>query len=115
VLLGVDSKTEGAPLGKAMLFGLLLERLKRRNWDEKEKRRFFLSSIGRSFSSPFVVAERLNLFSDVCFSSVAGIRVEARDLLVVNSGSSEASREEGVESVRRLEGACITHHISTEH
>ena len=111
VLLGVVPKTDdGVVPGKAMLFGRLLERLARRNCEEKEKRRFFVSSLGTSFS--FSVAERINGLSGVRCSGVALHRVDALDLLVTSTGSSEASREEGAESVRLCPEAYIAHHIS---
>jgi hypothetical protein len=98
VVFGVVPKNDdGVVLGKAMLLGRLLERLARRNCDEKEKRRFFFSSLGSSFS--FSVAERISCFSGVGFSRVALHLVDALDLLVTSSGSSEASREEGAEFV----------------
>jgi hypothetical protein len=88
--LGVLEKTD-VLLGSARLVGRERDRLDRRN-DVNEKRRFFLSSFGLSVS-----AEKLF----VVFSGVA-IRDVGK-----NSGSSEASREEGIESDRRC-GPYIT-------
>jgi hypothetical protein len=85
VPLGVLEKND-VLLGSAMLVGRERDRLDRRN-DVNEKRRFFLSSLGLSVS-----AEKLL----VVFSGVA-----IREDVGKNSGSSEASREEGIESDRR--------------
>lgn len=89
-------------LGRAILFGLLPERLTRRIADEKEKRRLLLSSPGLSFPSGNRVEG---------FSGVAVIAVEVLDRPVLLSGSCEASRGQGADSVRERE-ACIRHHIS---
>lgn len=45
------------------------------------------------------------------FSGVVVVDAAVREVFVTNSGSSEASREEGIESDREW-GACITYHIS---
>ena len=75
-------------LGRAMLFGRERERLER--WNELiEKRRFFLSSFELS------VSKRVR-----GFSGVVVIEVAVRDVVVMTSGSSEASREEVIESDR---------------
>jgi hypothetical protein len=80
-------------LGIAMLLGIDRERLERRN-DVIEKRLFFRSSLKLSVS--------LTSSSGVVF-----VQVAVREGRETNSGSSEASREEGIESDRGC-GPCIT-------
>lgn len=77
-------------LGRAMLLGLERERLERRN-DVIEKRRLFLSSLklSDSWEAP------LKSFSGVVLAQVA-----VREGCVTSSGSSETSREGGMESDR---------------
>lgn len=89
--MGVELKTDGVSFGNTTLLGLLLERLARRNCNENENRRFFFSSTGAPSSFPFSfsVLERMRF-----------IPVDALDLRITSSGSSEASREEGAESAR---------------
>jgi hypothetical protein len=77
VPFGVERKVE-VLLGSTILFGLDRDRLERWN-DAIEKRLFFLSSLGLSVPVADVV-----------------LRVGG----TMNSGSSDASREEGMESVR---------------
>jgi hypothetical protein len=94
VPFGVVEKKE-VLLGSTILLGRERERLDRWN-DDIEKRRFFLSSLRLSVSAE-------------CVIPLSGVVVNAvvRDVGAMNSGSSEASREDGIESVREL-GACIT-------
>lgn len=91
--------SDEAVLGRTTLFGLLLERLERWKGEVSEKRRFFVSLAGLST----VVEDRI-----MDFSGVVIIIVDALDIGVINSGSSDASREEGMESVRELGESCIT-------
>ena len=88
-------------LGSAMLLGRERERLER--WNEvMEKRRFFFSSLGLMLSP---VLLRMLL------SGVVVIEVVLRADVDTNSGSSDASREEGMESDRAW-GSYITYNTS---
>jgi hypothetical protein len=78
VPLGVEEKNE-VP-GSTMLFGRERDRLGRWN-DDRENRLFFLPSRGLSVSV------------ENCVTGLSGV------VVAMNSGSSEASREEGNESV----------------
>lgn len=88
VPFGVVEKKE-LLLGNTILLGRERERLDRWN-DDREKRRFFLSSLGLSVSAECVIA----------LSGVVVVDAIVRDVGPMNSGSSEASREDGIESVR---------------
>jgi hypothetical protein len=89
VPFGVERKVE-VLLGSTILFGLDRDRLERWN-DAIEKRLFFLSSLGLSVSG--------GKFGKG-LSSVVVADVVLRVGGTMNSGSSDASREEGMESVR---------------
>lgn len=78
VLFGVFPNIEGVLLGKAILFGLLRERLARRSADENEKRRLLLSSLGLLVS----VLRCVEVFSGVAVNPV-----EALDRVGIKSGS----------------------------
>jgi hypothetical protein len=89
VPFGVEENTE-VLLGSTILFGLDRDRLERWN-DAIEKRLFFLSSLGLSVPDGK--------------SGKGLLRIAVADVLLrvggtMNSGSSDASREEGMESVR---------------
>jgi hypothetical protein len=89
VFLGVLEKKD-VLLGSAMLLGRERERLER--WNEViEKRRFFFSSLGLTVSLVLL---------GMLFSTVVDIEVVLRVAVDTNSGSSEAWREEGMESDR---------------
>jgi hypothetical protein len=100
VLFGVEEKNE-VLLGSTILPGLDRDRLERWN-DAIEKRLFFLSSLGLSVSG-----EKFG--KGLLGTAVADVVLRVGDTM--NSGSSDASREEGMESVRER-AACITNHIS---
>lgn len=99
VPFGVEEE-KGPIVGNAMLLGRERERLERRN-ELIENRLFLLSSHGLSAS-----VEGCRIFLSVAVVADIDLRAAA-----MNSGSSDASREEGMESVPER-GACITNHIS---
>jgi hypothetical protein len=100
VPFGVEE--ENGPIGgNVILLGRERERLERRN-ELIENRLFLLSSHGLSTSA---VGCRM------CLSVTVVADVDLRAAAAMNSGSSDASREEGIESVPER-GAYITNHIS---
>jgi hypothetical protein len=87
VPFGVEEKND-VLLGNTILPGRERERLGRWN-DVIENRLFFFSSLGLSVSA------------EKCVTSLSGV------VVATSSGSSDASREDGNESVREWR-ACIT-------
>lgn len=99
---GVFPNIEGVLFDMATLFGRLLDRLTRRNADEKENIRLLFSSLGLLESAD----GRIN-----GFSGVAVIILGLRDRLGLISGSSEASCDGGTKPCWGRD-VCTVHHIS---